>query len=80
MLNFYSRWISHRADSELRRENERLAADVARLREELAAAKSTIRIQSHELDELAAVIARNLRRVEAETAAAARGIATIERE
>ena len=57
------------ADRRLIAENTRLAEHVARL-------ESTIRIQQAEIDQLAAVIARDRKRIEAETAIAAHNIAT----
>lgn len=78
MRNLLTRWLARRADAALQRENERLSNSVIRLTEELSAEKSRTKIQQHELDLLAAVLVRDLRRVEAETAAAARTIANAE--
>lgn len=78
-MRFLSRWLARRAEGAAKSENERLTNAVARLTEELAAEKSRAKIQQLEIDELAAVVARNIKRVEAETAAAARQIANAER-
>lgn len=48
-------------------QNERLSERVRELEEELRMLQSTNRIQQVEIDELSAVIARNLERVKAET-------------
>jgi hypothetical protein len=53
-----------------------LLAENARLNQKILALESQHCIAELELKELAAVIARNIRRVEAETAAAARQIVT----
>jgi Tfp pilus assembly protein FimV len=79
MSALFTRWLRCRADDVLRRENERLAAVAADLRSELDKAQRTIKVQEAELAELAAVVARNIKRVEAETAAAARQIADSEK-
>ena len=64
-------WIHRLADSATQNE-------LANLRDKLKEAESTIRLQALEIDELTAVIARNRKRVEAETAIAARQIADSE--
>lgn len=52
--------------------------DNTRLRDRVAELESRLKIQQLELDELAAVIVRNQKRVDAETAIAARRIADAE--
>lgn len=75
----FNRWLRRWADDGLRRENERLAAVAADLRTDLDKSQRTIAVQAVELDLLAAVCARNSKRVESETAAAARQIADSEK-
>ena len=65
------RYLKQWADGLLQKENERLAEKSEEL-------ESRLRIQQLEIDELAAVITRNQRRVEAETAIASRRIADAE--
>jgi hypothetical protein len=79
MFAAISRWLRRRADDLLRRENERLAAALAESRLELDKLQRINKAQEAELTTLAAVIARNIKRVEAETAAAARQIVNAER-
>lgn len=79
MRRLFSRWIRRWADANLSRETDRLNNQVAQLKEELAAERSRVRIQERELELLAAVLARDVKRVEAETAAAAKAIADAER-
>jgi uncharacterized coiled-coil protein SlyX len=67
MKKLLRRW----ADAAMTKTCDRLQARVAEL-------ESRLRIQQLELDELAAVITRNLKRVDAETAIAARRIADAE--
>lgn len=62
------KWLKGRADSKLQDENRQL-------RERLDIAESKIRVMQAELDEMAAVIVRNIKRVERETAAAVAGTA-----
>jgi len=80
MFRPFSRWLQRRADASLKRENERLTNLSARLTEELAIERSKNRIQEQELALLAAVLARDVKRIESETAAAAQRIASAERE
>jgi hypothetical protein len=67
MRKLARRW----ADGTLRRDNERTAIKCDEL-------ESRLRIQQLELDELAAVVQRNLKRVESETAIHSRRIADCE--
>lgn len=71
MKRLLKRLAKRWADASLVRANERLSSQ----NEEL---ESRLRLQQLEIDELAAVVARNLKRVEAETATAARRIAECE--
>jgi len=66
-MQLLKRW----ADRSLAAENERLTERIAEL-------DSRVRLQSLELDELTAVVARNIKRVEAETAAASQVIGGVE--
>ena len=77
-MRLLTRWLARRADATIQRENERLGNAVAPLTDELAAEKSRTKIQQLEIDSLAAVVARYIKRVEAETAAAARQIVDAE--
>jgi len=61
-----------------RHATRKAAKEVTRLAAELATAETTIRIQTHEIAELSAVIARNRQRVMAETAIESRRIANAE--
>lgn len=79
MFSALSRWRDRRADDALRRDNERLSTALAELQHEHDKAKRTIRVQEVELQALSAVVARNIKRVEAETAAAARHIVDAEK-
>lgn len=63
----------------LRRASEEARARIAHLEAELAAAAVRLRLAQAELDALAAVIARDRMRVQAETATYARQIAASER-
>lgn len=78
MFRLTSRWLANRADAILKRENERLTNLAARLTDELAIERSKVKIQEQELGLLAAVLARDVKRVEAETAAATQKIASAE--
>ncbi len=75
----FARLFKSWGDAALLAESERLAAEVALLREDLEKAKAASRVKDCENAELAAVVARNIKRVEAETAAAAKAIANAER-
>lgn len=70
-MSLMNKW----ADAELRDDVRRLKDEANRLREELEKAQSKIRVMQAEIDCMAAVIARNIKRVEAETSAEAARIA-----
>jgi hypothetical protein len=71
----FKRW----GDAALLARAERDKEALASLREELDKERAAGRVKDSEISELAAVIARNIKRVEAETAAAAKAIASAER-
>lgn len=60
-------YIDRRTESELRDENDRLHDEVGRLTESLEKEQVKNRIQELEIEKLAAVCARDLARVQAET-------------
>jgi len=64
-MKFVTRWLRRFADAAVSHENRRIAAKNAELQSQLS-------IRQLELNELLAVVARNLRRVEAEDATYAR--------
>lgn len=70
-MSLLNKW----ADAELRDDVRRLRDEASRLREQLDKAESKIRVMQAEIDCLASVVARNSKRIEAETAAAAAQIA-----
>lgn len=75
LARYFERFATRAVQRELRRvEKENLELQI-----DLQEAKSTIRIQSLELDELADVISRNRQRVQAETAIEARRMVDAER-
>lgn len=73
-----SRLLRRWADSRLSCELDRLRDENRTAREHIQVLESKLRIAECELKELAAVIARNIKRVEAETAAAAAKIVEAE--
>lgn len=66
------------ADSELRNENARLVSEADELRVEIETLEARLAVRDAEIQELTAVVARNLQRVAAETAIASREVVNAE--
>jgi len=73
-------WFKRHATRAVQRDCRRLEAEAADLRVQLREATTTIDVQRAEIDQLAAVVARNTLRIKAETAAAAARVAAAEPE
>lgn len=71
----FKRWLSRWADRSLALSVHRQQEEIDRLTIKLKQAESQLQIQQLEIDQLSAVVVRNTKRVEAETAAAVREIA-----